>query len=163
MGDRKDISLLVLDVDGTLTDGKIYMGQCGEMLKAFDCKDGYGIRHILPEMAIRPAIITGRSSDIVANRAKELGITLVVQGADDKLSALMDLISKESIDFASVAYMGDDINDLAAMRLCGIKACPADAAKAIKENADFVSSKNGGDGAVREFIEWLKAGLNCDE
>jgi 3-deoxy-D-manno-octulosonate 8-phosphate phosphatase (KDO 8-P phosphatase) len=151
------IKLLVMDVDGTLTDGKIYMGQDGEIFKAFNVKDGYAIHNILPEHDILPAIITGRISQIVENRAKELGITLVYQGIKDKLALLKEITREKNIPMYSVAFIGDDINDLECMKNCGMKACPADAVPEIKAIADFVCAKNGGDGAVREFIESIVA------
>ena len=147
------IQILVMDVDGTLTDGKIYIGEHGEVFKAFNIKDGYAIHDILPKYNILPVIITGRISRIVENRAKELGITYIYQGINDKLSVLVDILHERNLSMSNVAFIGDDINDLECMKNCGIKGCPADAVLEIKAVADFISSKNGGDGAVREFIE----------
>lgn len=151
----KNIKYLVMDVDGTLTDGKIYMGQNGEMMKAFNIKDGCGIHDILIPAGICPVIITGRKSDIVLNRCKELGISEVHQGISDKLGKLMEITG----NLAEVAYIGDDINDLVCMKAVknagGVLGCPADAVQAIKKITDFVADHNGGDGAVRDFIEWL--------
>jgi 3-deoxy-D-manno-octulosonate 8-phosphate phosphatase (KDO 8-P phosphatase) len=144
---------MVMDVDGTLTDGKIYMGQEGEIFKAFNVRDGYAIHELLPKYNIIPVIITGRISRIVENRAKEIGITHIFQGIDDKLEQLRKLVQEKNISLANVAYIGDDINDLECMKTCGLKGCPADAAPEIKNIADFISKKNGGEGAVREFIE----------
>ncbi|MBR4343612.1 MAG: 3-deoxy-D-manno-octulosonate 8-phosphate phosphatase [Lachnospiraceae bacterium] len=150
------IKYFVMDVDGTLTDGKIYMSACGEAMKAFNIKDGYGIHDILIPSGIIPIIITGRSSDIVNNRCRELGITEVYQGISDKLNILKNVTDKE---LKYVAYIGDDINDLTCMNAIktagGIVGCPADAFNKIKEISDFVSKYNGGDGAVRDFIEWI--------
>ena len=144
-----------MDVDGTLTDGKIYMGNDGEMLKAFSIKDGCGIHDILIPAGIMPVIITGRTSKILENRCKEIGIEEIYQGVSNKVERLFSITR----DFSAVAYIGDDINDLSAMipiKDAGGKiGCPADAEKKVKDIADFVSSKNGGDGAVREFVEWL--------
>lgn len=151
------INYLVMDVDGTLTDGKIYMGNDGEMMKAFDIKDGCGIHDILVPAGITPVIITGRTSKILENRCKELGITNLHQGIKNKIEKLLTITT----DLSSVAYIGDDINDLSCMEPVkaagGLVGCPADAVKKVMELADFVSTHNGGNGAVREFIEWIVA------
>ena len=153
------IRFLVMDVDGTLTDGKIYMGANGELMKAFNIKDGVGIHDILIPNGITPVIITGRKSEIVKMRCKELGIKEVYQGVSDKAVQLSELLDKNNNGFDCVAYIGDDINDLPCMNLvkqgCGLIGSPADAVDEVKQNSDFVSTKNGGDGAVREFIEWI--------
>lgn len=154
----KQIKYLVMDVDGTLTDGKIYISNRGELCKTFNIKDGYGIHDIAIPAKIIPIILTGRRSDIVINRCKELGITQVYQGISNKLEKLM-LITD---NFAEVAYMGDDINDLACMKAVkiagGIVGCPQNAVKEILDIADFVAEHKGGDGAVRDFIEWMVKG-----
>lgn len=155
----KNIKYLVLDVDGTLTDGHIYMGQDGEAMKAFSAKDGYGICHIAKPNGITPVIITGRNSRIVENRAKELSITEIHQGVADKFPKLLEIIEKNGDALEQCAYCGDDLNDYDCMKRIkdagGVVGCPADAAKEVIALADFVSSKDGGRGAVREFIEWL--------
>lgn len=149
------IKLLVMDVDGTLTDGCIYTGSNGEMMKAFDVKDGYAIKHILPKLGIIPAIITGRRSDIVACRARELDIEELYQGVADKSRVLQELAAKYRISLEEVAYIGDDLNDLACMKLCGLTACPKDAVEAVRLCANVVCKRNGGHGAVRELIDFL--------
>lgn len=153
------IKFLFMDVDGTLTDGKIYMGNQGEMMKAFNIKDGAGIHDILIPHGITPVIITGRKSDIVKMRCKELGITEVYQGVSDKTSKLKEILENSSCGLDKAAYIGDDINDLSSMNLVksggGQIGCPADAVNVIKDIVDFISSKKGGEGAVREFIEYL--------
>ena len=155
MNDKKNIKYLVMDVDGTLTDGKIYMGQTGEMMKAFNIKDGAGIHDILIPAGIEPVIITGRKSDIVLNRCKELQIKAVYQGIGNKLGKLKEITS----DLSVVAYIGDDINDLKCMKAVqaegGIIGCPCDGEEVVKNTADFVTPRKGGEGAVRDFIEWL--------
>ena len=155
----KDVKYLVLDVDGTLTDGCVYMGETGELCKAFNIKDGYGIVHQLIPAGMKPVIITGRSSAIVDNRCKELGITLVYQGVSDKLGKLKGVMSAYGTTLKDCAYMGDDLNDLTVMKAIkaegGLLGCPADAAKEVIEISDFVATKDGGRGCVREFIEWL--------
>lgn len=162
------IKLLVLDVDGTLTDGKIYMGNEGELFKAFNVKDGSGIHDILPKMGIRPVIITARKSDIVEYRCRELDINMVFQGVRNKREMLYHIcheegfIANESGEFNEVAFMGDDVVDLPIMQAAILKACPADASRPILNLANFVSTKNGGEGAVRELIDYLYANRGKD-
>ena len=148
--------LLVMDVDGTLTDGRIYIGSQGEVMKAFDVRDGYAIVHILPQLGITPVIITGRSSAIVEQRAKELKITELYQGVADKLTTLKEVAKKFGASADEVAYIGDDWNDLDCIRYCGITACPADSTPEVLNSADYICKHDGGRGAVREFIEQLK-------
>lgn len=153
------VKYLIMDVDGTLTDGKIYIGNDGELFKAFNIKDGYGITHILKIKKIEPIIITGRKSSIVEQRCRELGIEKVFQGKMEKLDVLRDILKGEDLEKCS--YIGDDIPDLSCMR--AIKAaggkigCPSDAIDSIKDICDFISPYKAGDGAVRSFIEWLIA------
>lgn len=159
------IRFFVMDVDGTLTDGKIYMGPKGEVCKAFDIKDGCGIKILLPQHNIIPVIITARNSEIVQNRCEELGIVDCYQGVYDKMLFLEDVILKynqkegKQYTLANVAYMGDDLPDLPCIQAVqtagGIAVCPADAIQQIRDIADFVCQKKGGKGAVRECIEWL--------
>ena len=151
-----------MDVDGTLTNGKIWMGNEGEEYKAFDVKDGYGIAHLLPLMKITPVVITGRKSEIVERRCRELGILECHQGCVNKMKKMEEVADRFEcvLDnrelYPEIVYIGDDENDLECMRRCGFSACPADAVESIKEIANFVSNKNGGDGAVREVIESIK-------
>ena len=151
----KNIKYLVMDVDGTLTDGKLYIGNNGELFKAFNSKDGCGIHDIAEPKGIIPVIITGRTSDIVKHRCKELEIEMLYQGIKDKTTLLKSVIS----DVSKVAYIGDDINDLECMKYVksegGLIGCPANASREVIEIADFVCARNGGDGAVRDFIEWI--------
>lgn len=150
------IKLFVMDVDGTLTDGKIYMGENGEVMKAFNVKDGYAIAHMLPEMGIIPVIITGRKSKIVENRAKELGITELYQGVGDKLAQLKIVAEKYNAAPEEIAYIGDDLNDLECIEFCGVTACPVDAVEKVKKTVNLVCNKKAGEGAVRDFIENIK-------
>ena len=156
------IKLLVMDVDGTLTDGRIYVGAQGELMKAFDVRDGYAIAHILPEYGIVPVIITGRSSEIVSNRAKELGSAELHQGVSDKLKMLREIAAKYDVSAEKIAYIGDDLNDLPCIRYCGVTACPADAVSLVLEQVDYACKHNGGRGAVREYIEWLVHAIGND-
>ena len=148
------IKIIVMDVDGTLTDGKIYMGQNGEIMKAFSVKDGLGITK-LHSRGIIPVIITGRCSSILNRRAKELNIFEVQQGVQDKVKKLKEIAEKYNCMLDEIAYIGDDENDLECMRLCGLTGCPADAVQNVKEHTNFVSNMKGGEGAVRDFIEFL--------
>ncbi len=150
------VKLLIMDVDGTLTDGRIYIGAEGEVMKAFDARDGYAIVHILPQLELIPVIITGRSSAIVEHRAKELGITELHQGVSNKLATLRAVMAKFSVSAAEVAYIGDDLNDMDCIQYCGVTACPADAVSEVVDAVDYFCHHDGGRGAVREFIDFLK-------
>lgn len=155
----KNVKCLIMDVDGTLTDGKIYMGQDGEEFKAFNIKDGYGIANILKKHKIIPVILTGRNSKIVDNRAKELGIKYIYQGVNDKLAMIDEIASLLEIDLCNISYVGDDDNDLPCIEYVkendGLTACPKDAGKNVLKRVDYISSYDGGQGAVRQFIEWI--------
>lgn len=150
------VRLLVLDVDGVLTDGRIYYGNDGEELKAFNIKDGLGIK-LLQRAGIRVAIITGRQSEIVARRARELGIANVIQGREDKLEALRGLCRQQDLQVEDCAYMGDDLPDLGAINACGLGMTVADASHTVRQAADWLSALDGGAGAVREACEFILA------
>lgn len=151
------IKYLVMDVDGSLTDGKIYMGNDGESHKAFSVKDGYVFNYILKPNNIEPIIITARNSKIVENRCKELGITKIYQGKLDKLETLREIVGEENL--GQCAYFGDDILDLKCMRPIreqgGCIGCPVDSVKEVKMAADYITDNKAGEGALREFVEWL--------
>lgn len=151
-----NIRMLVMDVDGTLTDGKIYITENGEFMKAFDVKDGYAIIH-LKENGIIPVIITGRHSKIVEKRAAELKIDDVYQGVPNKLNKLKEIAEKYCLKSSEIAYIGDDINDLECMQWCGLSACPNDAYFRVKTEVNYCCNKNSGFGAVREFIDYFSA------
>lgn len=144
--------MLVMDVDGTLTDGCIYIGVDGEVMKAFDVKDGYGIVQIRNK-GILPVIITGRTSPIVEKRADELGISELHQGIHNKLEKLKEIAKKYDIKAEEIAYIGDDLNDLECINYCSLTACPGDAMEDIMSSVSYVCKKSGGRGAVREFID----------
>ncbi|MEH6516628.1 MAG: HAD-IIIA family hydrolase [Halioglobus sp.] len=148
------IKVLALDVDGVLTNGAIYYGNSGEELKAFNIKDGLGIK-LLQKSGVAVAIITGRQSDIVQRRATELGIDAVIQGREDKLTALEELASNLGINLSECAYMGDDLPDLSAIMAAGLGMTVADACTTVAAAADWQSSLPGGAGAVREACEFL--------
>ena len=150
-----NIKLLATDVDGTLTDGKLHISESGELFKTFDSKDGHALKVLLKDKSIIPVIITGRESKIVEIRAKELGISEVYQNIVDKAIALQAVAEKYDISIEETAFIGDDLNDLTAIMICGVSACPANAANEVKSAVDYVCISNGGDGAVREFVEWI--------
>ena len=135
------------------------MGESGELMKAFNIKDGCGIRILLPRAEIVPVIITSRQSEIVRNRCRELGIDKLFQGVSDKVGKMQEFLAENDATPAEVAYAGDDLNDLECMNLVksygGCIGAPSDACSQVKEMADYVTVAKGGDGAVREFIEWL--------
>ena len=149
------IKLLAMDVDGTLTDGRIYIGPDGEVMKAFDVKDGYGIVQFRLAGGI-PAVIAGRQSRSVEQRCRELGITELHQGVSDKLDCLRKLACKYGIEREEIAYMGDDLNDLACIEYVGISACPGDAVEAVRSSCSYVCAAPGGRGAVREFLDAIQ-------
>ena len=146
------ISCLVLDVDGVLTDSRIYFTDEGIQIKAFNSKDGHGLRMLL-RAGIEVVIITGRTSKALEYRAQELGITHVFQGAIDKSPVLLEAAQKLCISTSNMAYMGDDVVDIPPMALCGMTFAPADAMDMVKERAEVVTTRPGGYGAVREAIE----------
>ena len=149
------VKVLIIDVDGTLTDGSVYMGDNGEVMKRFNIKDGYAIHNILPEKGIIPVILTGRMSKIVENRCKELGINELYQGCDNKLQKLHEISQKMNIPLDKFGYIGDDLNDLECMKVVGYAACPKDAVEEVKRVCSYVANACGGCGAVREIIELL--------
>ena len=157
MSQFKNLQLLALDVDGVLSDGRLYYTDQGEEFKSFNIRDGLGIK-LLQRAGITVAIITGRTSAIVTRRAAELGIAHVVQGREDKLEALLDLCGNLKIDLSNVAYMGDDLPDRKAIMAVGLGATVADAASDVAAIADWQSRLPGGQGAVRELAEaWLRS------
>ena len=157
MSQFKNLQLLALDVDGVLSDGRLYYTDQGEEFKSFNIRDGLGIK-LLQRAGIIVAIITGRTSAMVAKRAAELGIAHVIQGREDKLEALQDLCRNLQIDLSNVAYMGDDLPDRKAIMAVGLGATVADAASDVAAIADWQSKLPGGQGAVRELAEtWLRS------
>jgi 3-deoxy-D-manno-octulosonate 8-phosphate phosphatase (KDO 8-P phosphatase) len=152
------IRFLAIDVDGTLTDGKIYIGETGEVMKAFNVKDGHAICKTLPANGVTPVFITGRESAVVENRARELGVDEVYQRVSDKAEVLRELAVQNNISFDEIAYIGDDINDLPCIEICGFTACPRDAADEVKARVRYVCKNKGGEGAVREFVDVLCRG-----
>ena len=148
------IKLVLLDVDGTLTDGGIYRGNNGEELKRFNVKDGYAIVNA-QKLGIEFGIITGRRSELVEIRSNELKIKYLYQGISEKTVILKEIMQKTGLKKEEIAYMGDDLNDILIMKQSGLTGAPKDAANEVIQIADFVSEKNGGSGAVREFVEYI--------
>lgn len=146
------IEIIFLDVDGSLTDGGIYKTNSGDEFKKFDVKDGFGIQEWL-RIGKKIAIITGKSSKIVENRAKELKIPYFFQGVKDKFQKAREILELENLDFSNAAAIGDDLNDMKLLNAVKMSFKPADALSSVK--ADITLSKNGGNGAVREMIEIL--------
>ena len=150
------VKLLVLDVDGVLTDGRLFYGPKGELLKAFHVRDGYGIKQVAVA-GIAVAIISGRKSAAVLRRAKELGIRHVTQGANDKLSALRKLAKARRVSLEECVCVGDDTPDAPILAAAGIGIAVADAHQDALAVADLVTKNPGGHGAVREVCDWLIA------
>jgi len=154
MTDFKKIKLLILDCDGVLTDGKIIYNDNRIEIRNFSAKDGLGIK-LLPFAGIEIAVISGKKSETLDKRAEDLGIKMVFQGVKNKLKIASEIIKKLNLNWKNVAYMGDDWNDFPVMKKVAVTAVPTDVMPDFKEKADFVSSRKGGDGAVREFIEFI--------
>jgi 3-deoxy-D-manno-octulosonate 8-phosphate phosphatase (KDO 8-P phosphatase) len=145
---------LALDVDGVLTDGQLYFGNDGEELKAFNTLDGQGIK-LLQDAGIAVALITARESALVARRAANLGIRHVYQGRHDKFAALQALITDLALDLAQVAYIGDDLPDLACIRRVGLGISVSNGHASVKQYARLITTARGGQGAVREVCDFL--------
>lgn len=149
-----DIKLLVLDVDGVMTDGKLYFSNNGEEIKAFNTMDGLGLK-MLQNAGITVALITGRQSEIVAVRARNLGIKHVYQGRDDKLNILEELLNTLKMEYSQVAYAGDDLPDLACITKVKMGITVPNGHFMVKDAADAITSREGGNGAVREICDWI--------
>ncbi len=150
----KKIKLLITDVDGVLTDGKIYLGANQQEFKAFNVKDGKGIK-LLQEAGLDVAIITGRQSQAVTRRAQELAIKEAHQGIADKIKVFKQLLERYNLDKSEVAYIGDDINDLEILKQVGLSVSVRDGVEAVKKEVDYVTRFVGGQGAVRELAELI--------
>ena len=153
----KYIRLLVLDVDGVMTDGKIIMDHMGHEIKNFNVKDGHGIK-ILMKYGIDVILLTGRRSSVVEHRARDLGIGEIHQGIFNKLGVSEEILKKRSLDYANIAYVGDDIVDIPLLKRVGFSVAVADAADDVKKYVDYVTRNKGGHGAVREVCELILQG-----
>ena len=153
----KNIKLLLLDVDGVMTDGGVYIAESGDRFKKFNIQDGYGIVK-LQRTGVRVGIITGGNSKMVQRRAEELGIADVYQNFDDKMTAYEQVKKKYNLRDEEIAHVGDDDLDLPVLKKVGFSAAPADAIPEVRKQVHFVSKRRGGEGAVREVIEVLLQG-----
>lgn len=148
------IRMLVLDVDGVLTDGKLYFDHAGNEMKAFNTRDGLGMK-ALQRCGIEVAVITGRKSGAVAQRMAQLDIKHVYQGREDKLNAFLHLLEKTGLDATQVCFAGDDWIDLPLLMRVGLAVSVPDAEERVKEHAHWITKRNGGDGAVREICNLI--------
>jgi 3-deoxy-D-manno-octulosonate 8-phosphate phosphatase (KDO 8-P phosphatase) len=153
------IKLLVCDVDGVFSDGRIYLGNAGEELKAFHTKDGFGIK-ALGASGVDVAIITGRNSAIVENRMKALNVAHIIQGQEDKLPALIELTNLLNLTLDEVAYIGDDVPDLPCIEAAGLGISVLDAHPLVLTNANYITFTRGGFGAVRETCDLIMQSQN---
>jgi 3-deoxy-D-manno-octulosonate 8-phosphate phosphatase (KDO 8-P phosphatase) len=151
------IKLLCSDVDGVMTDNKLHVSATGELFKTFNARDGWALKEILPKNGIEPAVITGRKSQIVPNRCEELGVSLVFCGRDDKNAVVTQLAKEKGYSLSEIAFIGDDYNDLPAIKLAGLSGCPSDAIEPVKATVTYICKAKGGEGALREFVEWIVA------
>ena len=154
------VKLMIYDIDGVFTDGSLFFTADGDAMKSFNSLDGHGVK-MLQSAGVQTAIITGRNSGIVAARARELGITHLHQGVADKTIALTELLQTTGIPATDCGYMGDDWPDLAVMQLCGFAAAPANAHEEVLQRVHFVTTKRGGEGAVREVCDAILRAQNC--
>lgn len=150
----KLIRLVAFDVDGIMTDGGLFLSDSGEEFKRFNSMDGHGIK-MLRASGVEVAIITGRSSKCVSNRAENLGIAHVYQGVERKLDAMVDLLKKLNLTRDAAAYMGDDVVDLCVMRHVGLSISVPESPQLVREHSNYVTRRSGGHGAVREACELI--------
>ena len=146
------ISCFVLDVDGVLTNGSLILVPGGEQARVMHIRDGYAVQHAI-KSGYKILILSGGKSEEVRTRLRGLGVTDIQMNCDDKLNALIDYMAEYGLKKEEILYIGDDIPDLAAMKSCGMAACPADAAQEIKKICHYVSPLRGGEGCVRDIIE----------
>ncbi len=150
----KNIKLVAFDVDGVMTDGSLTFLEDGREIKTYNAKDGLGVV-MLSRAGLITSIITARNNNAVKLRAEMINITELYMGQKNKLLAISDLVQKYSIKESEIAYMGDDLPDICVLERVGLSCCPADAVKSVKEKCNFVSSLNGGKGAVRELCDYI--------
>jgi 3-deoxy-D-manno-octulosonate 8-phosphate phosphatase (KDO 8-P phosphatase) len=149
------IKLLLTDCDGVLTDGGVYYGENGEVLKKFNIRDGMGVERLSSLADIETGIITGEVSPSVQKRAEKLKITELHLGIKNKPLVLSDILLRKNLQPNEVAYIGDDVNDIEIMKLVGLSACPADAIDFVRHIAQYTCENKGGEGAFREFAELI--------
>jgi 3-deoxy-D-manno-octulosonate 8-phosphate phosphatase (KDO 8-P phosphatase) len=153
------IKLLLLDVDGVLTDGRLYFNNQGDELKAFNTLDGHGIK-MLQKSGVKVGVITGRTSLLVAKRAENLGISILVQGREDKWEALQEILQSHPLELEEIAFMGDDWPDLSVMTRVGLALTPANGQSSVLEHAHWQSQRCGGEGAVRDACDLIMKAQN---
>jgi len=156
------IRMLVLDVDGVLTDGKLYFDHAGNEMKAFNTRDGLGMK-ALQRSGIEVAVITGRKSEAVTHRMRQLDIQNVYQGREDKMNAFLHLLETTGLDAAQICYAGDDWIDLPVLLRAGLAVTVADSEERVKEHVHWITERNGGDGAVREICNLILAAQGKDQ
>jgi 3-deoxy-D-manno-octulosonate 8-phosphate phosphatase (KDO 8-P phosphatase) len=156
----RKIKLLLSDCDGVLTDGGVYYGQDGEVLKKFNIRDGMGVERLKKIAEVQTGIITGETSPSLVKRAEKLQIIELHLGIKDKLLVLMQIMVNKGLTKEQVAYIGDDVNDIEIMQKVGLSACPADAISFTKNIADYICQTKGGEGCFREFAELIIASKN---
>lgn len=156
------IKLLLLDVDGVLTNGHIIYSDSGIETKAFNVKDGLGIR-LLQSAGLEVGIVTGRTSDALFSRCRDLGITMIYDGIQSKGGILNDILSSKNLQAENVAYVGDDLPDISLMKKVGVSFAVADANDVVKQTADIITRQSGGSGAVREICEMILEAKNLLE
>ena len=150
----KSIKVLILDVDGVLTDGRVIYTDSGEEIKRFDVRDGHGLK-LLMRSGIEVILLTGRESKVVLHRARDLGIEHVYQKALNKIEVYKTILADRSLEDKDVGFVGDDLIDLPVLRKVGFSAAVPDAVQEVKEIVDYITTKRGGEGAVREICELL--------
>ncbi len=150
----KKIKLVIFDIDGVLTTGALFIGDDGQEYKAFNSKDGHGLR-MLQDAGVEVAIITGRQSDVVKHRAHDLGISRIYQGKREKLPAYLALLEETGLNHEDIAYVGDDVVDLPVMTQVGLAICVQDAHPFVKKHAHWITDHNGGCGAGRDVCELI--------
>lgn len=150
----KRVRLMMFDVDGILTDGRLYFSASGEELKAFNTRDGQGIK-LLRDQGVDVGIITARQSRVVEKRAAELGISILRQGSADKGAAFAEILTQQNLDASETGYMGDDLVDLPVLTRCGFAATVASAPEAVRSRSHYIARSAGGEGAVREVCEFV--------
>ena len=154
------IKLLLTDCDGVLTDGGVYYGENGEVLKKFNIRDGMGVERLRNLANVETGIITGEVSPSVQKRAEKLKITELHLGIKDKPAILLEILKRKNLQPDEIAYIGDDVNDIEIMKMVGLTACPADAMIFNKNIANYICENKGGEGAFREFAEFIISAIS---
>lgn len=151
----KKIKLLLTDCDGVMTDGGVFYGENGEVMKRFNIRDGMGVERLRNLAGVETGFITGELSPSVARRAEKLKINELHLGIKDKPVVLREILERKQLDASEIAYIGDDTNDVEVMQMVGLAACPADATRFAKQVAHYICETNGGYGCLREFAEFI--------